>query len=193
MLTLTVTSPAQTFTEPVTLAQAKEFLRVPVLSPTDSAQDAEIESLITASREMAEGFQGRDLVGKQWDRTLDSFPSVEIELRRPLSTVDLVQYKDSDGTTTALTEDTDYIKDTSKGLIRPIYGGSWPSFTAWPTSAVTIRFSTSPERVHDNIKTGMKLLISDWYYNRLPRTVARDDIPMGIRALLSYGGLQIIP
>jgi len=193
MLTLTATSPAQTFTEPVTLAQAKEFLRVPVLSPTDSAQDAEIESLITASREMAEGFQGRDLVGKQWDRTLDLFPGVEIELRRPLSTVDLVQYKDSDGATTALTESTDYIKDTSKGLIRPIYGGSWPSFTAWPTSAVTIRFSTSPERVHDNIKTGMKLLVSDWYYNRLPRTVARDDIPMGIRALLSYGGLQIIP
>ena len=132
-------------------------------------------------------------MGKQWDRTLDSFPGVEIELRRPLSTVDLVQYKDSDGTTTALTEGTDYIKDTSKGLIRPIYDGSWPSFTAWPTSAVTIRFSTSPERVHDNVKTGMKLLVSDWYYNRLPRTVARDDIPMGIRALLSYGGLQIIP
>lgn len=192
MLKLTETSPAQTFTEPVTLAVAKQFLRVPVLSPTDSEQDSEIEALIAAAREIAEGFQNRDLVDKQWDLTLDYFASVEIDLREQLSSVDLVRYKDSDGTSTDLTESTDYIVDLVKGLIRPPYGEDWPSFTAWPTSAVTIRFSTSPERVHENVKTGIKLLVSDWYYNRLPRGLSGDDIPMQIQALLRYGAVPRI-
>lgn len=192
MLKLTETSPAQTFTEPVTLAVAKQFLRVPVLSPTDSEQDSEIEALIAAAREIAEGFQNCDLVDKQWDLTLDYFASVEIDLREQLSSVDLVRYKDSDGTSTDLTESTDYIVDLVKGLIRPPYGEDWPSFTAWPTSAVTIRFSTSPERVHENVKTGIKLLVSDWYYNRLPRGLSGDDIPMQIQALLRYGAVPRI-
>lgn len=192
MLRLTDTSPAQTFTEPVTLAEAKEFLRVPEQSPTDSSEDAEIEGLIAAAREIAEGYQHVDLVAKQWDLTLGRFHLVEIPLRHELSTVDLVRYKDSDGTSTDLVENTGYIVDTVEALIRPPYGESWPSFTPWPTSAVTIRFSTSPARVHENVKVGIKLLVSDWYYNRLPRGLSGDDIPPQIQTLVSYGSIPRI-
>ena len=192
MMELTVTSPAQTFTEPVTLAEAKDFLRVPTLSPTDSAQDASIEALISAGREIAEGYQNRDLVAKQWDLTLYDFRWNVIGLRHPLASVDLVRYKDSDGTSTDLTEGTDYIVDTVNATIQPAYGESWPSFTPWPSGAVTIRFSTSPQFTHETINAGILLLVSDWYYNRLPRGLSGDEIPMQIRVLLSYGAIPRI-
>jgi uncharacterized phiE125 gp8 family phage protein len=175
-LNLTVTSPEQSFTEPITLTEAKQFLNLPDRSPTDEAEDAEIEGMITAAREIAETEQGRDLVEKQWDLSLDYFPCV-IELRSPLVSVDLVQYKDSDGNVTALVADTDYIVDTAKqpGVIMPAYGESWPSFTPWPSSAVTVRhtagFSATAAFWSDSgarVRIGMKMLISEWWNNRLP-------------------------
>lgn len=198
-LNLTVTSPVQSFTEPITLAEAQEYLRVPVMSPVDSDSDALINALITAAREVAETYQGRDLVEKQWDLTLEAFP-VEIQLRDPLVTVDLIRYRDSDGDYTTLTANTDYIVDTAKhpGIVRPPYDGEWPSFTAWPTSPVLIRF-TSGYAAADvfwsdagkRVLIGMKMLISHWYNNRLPffpqGGSSTMELPFTVTSLLSAG------
>lgn len=99
-LNLTSSSPQQSFTEPLTLAEVKAYLLIPDRSPADDAEDDLLEGMITAAREEAETQQGRDLVEKQWDLSLDYFPC-EIRLRAPLQSVDLVKYKNSDGVETS--------------------------------------------------------------------------------------------
>ncbi len=201
-LALTVTSPAQTFTEPVTLAEAQTFLGVPVLSPIDAASDALIEAMITAARETAEIYQHRDLVRKQYDLRLDEFWGNEIELRPHLVSVDAVSYTDSGGTTTTLTETTDYIVDTSKqpGVVMPAYGKTWPTFTAYPSSAVLIRFtcglsSTDPfwSDAGQRCLIGIKQLISAWWHGRLPFEpgLGIQEYPFGVRHLLSAGAVVV--
>jgi uncharacterized phiE125 gp8 family phage protein len=194
-LRLTVTSPVQSFDEPLLLSEVETYLNLPGLSPVDEERDYLLQGFIRAAREVAEMMQGRDLVAKQWDLTLDTFPSGPIDLREDLSTVDLFQRTDSDGTVTALVAGTDYDADTSPrpGIVRPVYGGSWPSFTPRPTSAVLVRFTTAPADVNDMITSGMKLLISQWYNGRLPFERAGlliAEYPFAVTALLSAGRVE---
>jgi uncharacterized phiE125 gp8 family phage protein len=70
----TLTPPA---VEPVTLAEAKQHLRV----DTDT-DDGYISSLITAAREWCEAYCDETFIHAQYRMTLDSFP-IEIELPRP--------------------------------------------------------------------------------------------------------------
>lgn len=196
-ISLTVTSPPQSFTEPMTLEAAKKFLELPLRSPVDSAEDAMIEGFIVAAREVAEGCQNRDLVEKQYDLALDYFPG-EIELNSPLSSVDLVQYRDSDGNYTTVGAGTGYLVDTARSLLLPAYGESWPSFTAWPSSAVLVRFTsglaaTSPFWSNEGhrILIGMKMLISHWFTGRLPFEPGAEiqEYPFTVTALLSFGAV----
>lgn len=191
ILELTATSPVQSFTEPLTRAEVKSYLGLPEYSPADTSRDDEIDMLIEAARERAEHHQNRDLVAKQWDLTLDAFPAGAIELRDGLSTVDLVRYRDSDGVYTTLVVNTDYIVDTVRCLIMPPYGDTWPSFTAWPTSAVLVRFTVAaPNAFPERLKKGMKLLISHWFNGKLPFEIAPGvvhEYPETVSALLSSG------
>lgn len=202
-LNLAVTSPVQSLAEPLTLAQAKKHLNLPDRSPADTEEDDMLADLISAARESAEIAQGRDLVTKQWELSLDHFECYQIELRDPLVSVDLVRYRDSTGNYTSMVDGTDYIVDTAKhpGVVMPPYGVSWPSFTPWPSSAVTILFTSgiddqSPFWIDagKRIKQGMLLLISEWFNNRLPLSY---DMSVGgvgvvdrINALLSVGSLS---
>lgn len=203
-LTLTQTSPVQTFTEPLTLAEVQAYLGVPVLSPVDTESDTLIEAMISSAREVAEGLQGRDLVSKQYDLSLPYFYAPEINLRAPLASVDLVKYKDSDGVEHTLTAETDYIVDTVRqpGVIMPPYGEDWPTFTAWPTSAVTIRFTSGYASADafwadsgKRVKMGMLMLISHWYNNRLPFDAGQQaqnfEYPFTVTSLLSSGALEL--
>jgi len=199
-LNLTVSSPPQSFTEPLTVAEVEHYLSLPSLSPDDENRTALLESLISAAREVAELHQGRDLVQKQFDLTMESFPAT-ISLRPHLVTVDLVQYTDSDGTVTALTENTDYIVDTAKqpGVIMPVYGESWPTFTPWPSSPILVRFTAGLAATDafwadagKRIVVGMKMLIKHWYES--PEAISKPgstgaEIPFGISVLLGSGAI----
>lgn len=201
-LNLTESSPAQSFTEPLTLAEVKSYLKVPERSPADSEEDDLLLSFISGAREQAEILQGRDLVRKQWDLSHDYWFSNCVELRAPLISVDLVQRKDSNGIVTPLVENTDYIVDKAKqpGILTPPYNQTWPAFTPWPSSALLFRFTsgfdaTSPfwKDAGGRIKGGMKLLISEWYNRRLSfekGASATDQYPPGVTSWLSFGALQ---
>lgn len=201
-LNLTDASPAQSFTEPLSLTEVKAFLNIEESSPADDTDDVMLEAMIPAARELAEIFQGRDLVRKQWDLSLDYWRAYQIELRDPLVSVDLVRYRDSSGNYTTLTADTDYIVDASKhpGVVMPAYSKSWPSFTGWPSSAVLIRF-TSGKMASDpfwadagsRLKVGMRYLISGWYENRLPAVFGKlEEIPFSISSCLGYGARRSV-
>jgi hypothetical protein len=197
---LTVTSPPQAFEEPLTLAQVKQFLELPPRSPVDSDEDAMLQGFISAARSVAEGFQKRDLVRKQYDLYLDDLCG-EIQVYGPLVSVDLVQYRDSDGNYTVVPPDTGYIVDPFRGLIIPPYGGSWPSFTSWPSSAVLIRYtsglaSTSPFWAAGgdghHVMVGMKHLISHWFNGRLPfeaNHIPIEQYPWTVTNLLQFGAV----
>jgi len=198
-LNLTVTSPQQVFTEVITLNEIKSFLKVPQRSPIDPEEDAQLTEFISAAREQAEILQNQDLVQKQFDLCHDYWPSYRVEMRKPLQSVDLVQYTDSNGDVTAMVEDVDYIVDASKGpgILAPPYNATWPTFTPWPSSAILVRF-TSGYALTDpfwqgpgaRIKTGMKLLISAWYNNRLPFEKGAgpgQEYPYTVTSCLTYG------
>jgi uncharacterized phiE125 gp8 family phage protein len=201
-LQLTVTSPPQSFIEPVTLAEAKSFLNLPERSPAEPDEDALIQGMISAARCYAENKQGRDLVRKQWDLVYDYWMSYRIQLPpSPLVSVDLVQYKQFDGTTTTMVEGTDYIVDKSKqpACILSPYNKTWPTFTPWPSSAILIRFTsgieaTDPYWLGDGqvVKAGMHHLIS-WFFNvRLPAGAPAEEWPLTATALLDFGSRQRI-
>jgi hypothetical protein len=187
-------SPAQSFVEPLTLLQVKTYLRIPDIVDD---QDYLLESFITAARVKAEQLQNKELVLKQWDLNLDlllgydaiagaAYPSrfntmwnfgigYEINLKHPLQSVDLFQYRSSDGTTTTLAENTDYVVDKNRSCVVPPFGKIWPFFTPYPTSAVLCRFTSGYPTTHPFwsndgkvIIAGMYQMISGLYEGRLP-------------------------
>jgi uncharacterized phiE125 gp8 family phage protein len=201
-LRLTEASPPQAIDEPLTLDEVKKYLRLPERSPVDQDEDDEILGLISAARDIAEIHQQRDLVRKQWDLHFDYWPSYRISLRSPLHSVDLVQYKDSDGNVTPLVLNTDYIVDPAKepAILTPPYNVVWPTFTPWPSSSILIRFSSgySFDSVFwqgpgARIKNGMKLLISAWFNGKLPfekGASASQEYPYAVTACLGYGARE---
>lgn len=203
-LNLTEASPAQSFTEILTLSEVKAFLVLQESSPADGIDDAILESaFIPAAREVAEFMQGRDLIRKSWDLSLDYWRGWNVELRAPLVSVELVKYRNSSGSFATLTENTDYLVDAAKqpGLIMPMYLKSWPSFTPWPSSAVLVRFTSGYAASHPfwsdagkRLKIGMLYLISRWYEGRQPFAVGAPqgitEFPFAITQMLSYGARE---
>jgi uncharacterized phiE125 gp8 family phage protein len=206
-LNLTVTSPSQTFVEPLTNAEMYSYLKIPARSPIDPQEDDFITAMIAAAREQAEVLQGRDLVRKQWDLNHDYWPSYRIETRAPLISVDLVQYTDSNGDITVMTEGDgtvgNYVVDKNKqpGVIMPPYNATWPTFTPWPSSSLLFRFSSGYSNTDpwwlgegQRVKIGMKLLISAWYNNRLPfekGVSCANEYPFAVTSCLAYGSLAV--
>ena len=216
-LALTVSSPAQVFVEPLSLADVKAFLNRQNV-PADPAEDAMLEGFITAARALAETAQNRVLVPKQYDLTLDHFWDNsldrdnnrrhnwqgdyvvvnEIQLRSPLISVDLVRYRDNLGGYTVLTPDVDYIADTARALVMPPFNQSWPSFTPWPSSAVLVRFTSGMtaddvfwSEAGTVVMNGMKYLISEWFNGRLPFEPAASiqEYPYTVTMLLGHGAI----
>lgn len=176
-LNLTVSSPPQSWTEPLDIEEMKEFLKLPVRSPAIESEDDLLSMQISAARIFAEGKQRRPLIQKQWDLSMDYFNSYRIALAPHLASVDLVKYRDSNGNYTTLVEDTDYIVDKAKhpGIIQPAFNTVWPASTLWPSSAVLIRFTAGLaaddpwwSESGNLVKSGMKELISQWWNNTLP-------------------------
>lgn len=194
-LSLTAQSPIQQFTEPLTVAEVKSYLLLPFRSPVDPEEDDTILGMISTAREVAEIEYGRDLVRKQWDLSLNYFFTYAIQLREPLVSVDLFQYRDNNGVTTVLTQGTNYLVDSNihPGIVTPLYNALWPTFTPYPTSAILIRFTSGYSATDAfwkesgrRIKFGMKQLVSEWYSNRLP--IDKDSTYA--KSLFSYGRME---
>jgi hypothetical protein len=182
--TLTVTSPVQTFTEPVTADEVFQFCRLP--GDLDGLLLDQLETFITAAREMAEGLQGRDLVVKQYDYRLDFWP-YEISLGDHVSSVDLLQHTSDAGVTTTMSVTTDYIVDTTRGLVLPPVNGTWPTTALYPTSAILCRYTVTPPAINKHVKTGILHLVKHWLDAVQFEAGTVAEYPYTITALLSFG------
>jgi uncharacterized phiE125 gp8 family phage protein len=187
-LALTVSSPQLYPQEPISIEEAKVLAKV-----EHNEEDELLDDYITTARVAAENETGINLAVKQFDLTLDYFPGCAIELPGPLQSVDLVRTRDSDGSYTTLVEDTDYIVDRARALVLPPYGSGWPSFTPYPSGAILIRFQSGYPASHPfwsgegkAIMTGMKFLITDWYYNR-DVTAAKGGAELPYRVKYLFG------
>ena len=115
--------------EPVTLVEAKAHCRVDT-----TADDTLIQGYITTAREWVEDYVDRALVTQQLVMRLDAFPA-EIELPRPpmiasgTATAVTITYVTGDtGGTATLSSSTYRVDHTATpGVVRNLYGGSWPS------------------------------------------------------------------
>lgn len=130
-----VTAPAS---EPITLAQAKVQVRV---ESSVTAEDDHITALIQSAREEAEHELGRALIAQTWDLKIDAFPSVEVELPKPVvSSITSISYVDLDGNTQTIASN-QYTLDSSTmpGFVLPAQDVDWPD-TLDCANAVTVRF-----------------------------------------------------
>ena len=163
-----VTSPV---VEPISLPEAKAHLRI-----DGSDSDNEIVSMIAAARAQLENVTRRRFVQQTWDYTLPRFPSGDIYLpTQPVSSITSVNYVNGSGVSTPFTDFT-LISDGPRSRVVPDYNVSWPT-TREHGNAVTVRFVTgyepstdSPQDLTKNIpadiKSAMKIIISDMYENR---------------------------
>lgn len=176
-------------TEPITLAEAKEHLRVVV-----SDDDQMIARLIAAARSAAETETDRQLVTATWDMYLTDWPSGLEPIYLPkgkLQSVTSITYLDSDGATQTLAS-SQYRVGTYRepAEITLAYDCEWPSLRG-ARDQITIRFVCgygTYTAVPQLLKQAMLLLIGEMYERRedsisgttiaaLPRA-ARDTFQM---------------
>jgi uncharacterized phiE125 gp8 family phage protein len=156
--------------EPITLAEAKAHLRVDT-----TAEDSLIANYITTAREWCEDYLDRALVSQQLLMRLDAFP-VEIELPRPpmassgTATAVTITYTTGDSLATAVLSTSSYRvdRDSTPGVVRNIYNGSWPSHLLDQNSvSVTWWAGYGPAAdVPQRAKTAILMCVHELYVGR---------------------------
>jgi len=107
---------AQPAAEPVTLAQFKGLLRIPL---ADTSRDSTLTLFLQAAREAFEGYCRIAIVTQTWLYRLDSFPGISPRYDRngfpqfplprpPFQSVDWISYVDTGGVVQTLARDTSY-------------------------------------------------------------------------------------
>jgi uncharacterized phiE125 gp8 family phage protein len=178
------------FVEPITLAETKQHLRVDI-----DADDSYIASLITAAREYCEDYLDRTLNHTQWQMKMDDFPQ-EIGMPRPpmvasgTATAVSVTYVENSlgGTTTLSLSQYRIDRDSTPGILRPLYGGSWPSHLS-DENSLTVTwwggYGPSPGDVPRVVRHAMLMLVATWYERRQAiDSVSATEVPIGAKALL---------
>lgn len=126
-------------TEPVSRADAKLWCRI---DAADTTEDALIDMLIASARIRAEHITGRSFLSQTWERVIDAFPEVELELGvPPVMSISQITYVDAAGAVQTLAP-TAYVLDADQepGWALPAQGNEWPVTLLDTANAVRVRF-----------------------------------------------------
>lgn len=178
--------------EPVTLAEAKEHLRV---DSDQTEEDDLISGLIAAAREHVENLCG-PLISQTIEQRMSEWPSDgTIRLSKPrVQSVTSIKYLDEAGTEYTVTS-TDYTLDASeehrpKVILK--YDKSWPTATLFNVNPIRILYiagyGDNGSYVPFAIKAAMKLIIGHLYQNRIPVYIGTGivaELPLAVDALLA--------
>ena len=185
----TISEPAS---EPITLAEARLHLKLDAEgSPATHPDDSLVEALITAARQAAENFVNAKIGEWQLELRLAGFTD-EIRIPDLVVSVDSVKYIDSDGVTRTVDSLGYEVAGTPESpVLRPVYGGDWPTGVRDQDDAVRIRYTTgystgSPNTLPAAIRAAMLLTIGHLYANR--QAVAEKqayELPLGVMSLLT--------
>lgn len=176
----TLVTPAAT--EPITLDEQKEFMRV-----LSDHEDGTIESLVAGARGICENECRRSFITQTWTADFCSFPRRRGPLRLgkgPIQSVTSVQYYDDANdlvTLDALLYDVQL--STQLGRIVPAVDEVWPDYEAQP-DAVLVTFDAGygddGTDVPSDIRLAIQLTAAWMFLNREGGT-----LPDHIRAILS--------
>ena len=182
-----ITRTTQPTIEPVTLAEAKQHLRVDA-----NEDDAYIAGLVRAAREWVEEYLDRTLILTQWTVRADRFPpdsTDEIELPRPpmatagTATAVAVTYTLENGTTAAYSANLFRVdRHSTPGAVKPLYGQTWPPHRQDDNSlAITYwaGYGANSSDVPQGIKNAMLLYVTELYEKR-----GNGEPPAAAKALL---------
>lgn len=149
--------------EPLSVREVQDHLRV-------SGQDEELFRLIKTARGMMERYLNRALITQEWDVYFDCW-HYEMKLPYPpLQTVDSVKYRDLDGAEQTLSSSFYHVTNNEPATIVRAYDVSWPELQYGRPQAVkisiTVGYGDDAADIPEEIRHGMKLIITDLYENR---------------------------
>lgn len=165
-----VTEPA---VEPISLAEAKTFLRV-----DGTADDALITLLISAARQWVETYTRRALVTQTWDCRFWDFPHLGqpfVIPKAPLISVTSITYTDENSVEQTWASTNYSVRTFSgptagRGLIRVTPDTDYPATlteSEWPvTVRVVCGYGAAPQNVPAGIRSAISLLLGDLYTQR---------------------------
>lgn len=175
-------------TEPVTLADAKIFLRV-----DDSAEDNLISTLIAAARIHVESVTGRALIQQSWRVVLDDWPRdriVKLPVAPLLSLTTITAYDaDGDGTSINLAEILPETNIAPARLFLPVNLPDAPVLR--DRQAIEIDYLAGYGEDADDVPSGLNQailsLIGHWFEHRDAVVLAGSGavVPGGFDRLLS--------
>ncbi|NBX73709.1 MAG: hypothetical protein EB121_03685 [Alphaproteobacteria bacterium] len=185
--------------EPVSLSEAKNFLRVDY-----THEDALITSLITAAREWAENYTRRAMPTQSWRLWLDEWPvaheawwhgtregaisasqSTHVELpKAPLQSIAQVRTFAADDTATVFSA-SNYLVDTASAPGRLVLrdGQSWPQ-PGRNARGIAIDFTAGYSSVPSSLKAAMLQLVALWFGERGVVAGARSTPPLSLTHIL---------
>lgn len=178
-----VTGPA---TEPLTVAEAKDHLRV-----DGTSEDALISSLILTSRLHIEAALGLALLSQSWKMYLDRWPKggeVRIPLR-PLQSANEIRVHDANGGS-AVIDPALYVVDAVSSPGRVVLEGSNLPKPGRPANGIEISFLSgygdTQSDVPAPIRQALLLLVAHWYEHRDPVEIGTPGvaIPTAVSRLL---------
>lgn len=177
-----VTGPA---TEPVTLAEVKEQIRLDI-----DEDDALLRRLMISARVWVEGQTKRALVSQTWDQKIDYdwpyrawIPHIRFE-KNPVQSVTSITYQTGASPSPSLSA-SDYIAVTREhgSYVAPAYGVTWPTVRTIP-EAITVRFVAGYTSVPEPLKHAIMLLVAHWYENREVMG-SEAEVPYAVEAMIS--------
>lgn len=191
MPSILLTGPA---VEPITLAEAKQFVRV-----EHDDDDDVVSALIAGSRIHVEAQTRRALITQSWRLTRDVWPETGClpVLPVPLQTFDAVRVYKSDGSTLALDVAAFAVDKASAPARLSFMRGALPA-PERPVGGieidVTCGYGDAADDVPEPLRQAIRLLVAHWYENRgltaigheiavLPQTVTALIAPYRVLAL----------
>jgi len=182
----------QPATEPITLVEAKDHLRVDF-----SDEDGYIDTLIVTSREYCEEYCNRVFITQTWRQNLDLFPNV-IQLKvNPIISLTSLKYIDTNETQQTITDNADNFQKDFLSDVGSLHEGlvnGFPSVgnTINPIEIITVCGYGSASDVPDKIKHAIKLMVSHLYENRDSVNVVvggltqQIELPNSVKHLLAH-------
>lgn len=179
--------------EPITVAEAKNFLRI-----TSFSDDDYIQGVISASRQSIEKSTRRSMVKQSQQLGYDHFPILSNKFiipNPPISQIDSVKYYDVNNVLHTL-DATDYVLDNSGtgaahlGLTDDF---STPTLSSDYKTPVLVTVSTEAYKLDAALKQAMLLLVGNFYEMRIPVSVGGVPfkMPLSLEHLISQYKVSI--
>jgi uncharacterized phiE125 gp8 family phage protein len=183
MSSILLTPPA---VEPISLAEAKAFLRV-----EHGDDDDVITALIAGARIYVEAQTRRALITQTWRLTRDAWPQAgKIAVRpMPLQSLDAVRVHDGQGAPREVDVEA-FVVDTAGGcLVFAPWALPQPARTAAGIELdVTLGYGDTAVEVPEPLRQAIRLLVGHWYENRgvvVSTDVSGAPLPLTVPALIA--------